>query len=131
MVPIAALANNNVPNTNLNGMLNSDLLKAIQQTSGGIKFGAIVQISAEAVASSSQNATALADVIHFLGNMVQANAPTASAAAIASLVQSLSVQTDGNTVKLALAIPEQQLESLVNSAPHGTTGSHVRHRTAN
>src|SRR5579864_2571749 len=131
MVPIAALANNNVPNTNLNGMLNSDLLKAIQQTSGGIKFGAIIQISAEAVANSTQNATALADVIHFLGNMVEANAPTASAAAIASLVQSLSVQTDGNTVKLALAIPEQQLESLVNSAPHDTAGSHVRHKTSN
>jgi len=122
MVPISALANEKVPNTNLNGMLNSDVLKAIQQTSGGIKFGAIIQISAEAVANSSQNATALADVIRFLGNMVQLNAPAASAAAITSLVQSLSVQTDGNTVKLALAIPEQQLESLVNSAPHGTVG---------
>ena len=127
MVPIAALANEKVPNTNLNGMLNSDVLKAIQQTSGGIKFGAIIQISAEAVANSSQNATALADVIHFLGNMVQANAPAGSAAAITSLVQSLSVQTDGNTVKLALAIPEQQLETLVNSAPHGA-GAHVGHK---
>ena len=125
MVPIAALAGNNVPNTNLNGMLNSDVLKAIQQTSGGIKFGANVQISAEAVANTSQNATALADVIHFLGNMVQANAPAASAAAITSLVQSLSVQTDGNTVKLALAIPEQQLESLVNSAPHAVGSAHA------
>ena len=128
MVPIAALANEKVPNTNLNGMLNSDVLKAIQQTSGGIKFGAIIQISAEAVANSSQNATALADVIHFLGNMVQANAPAGSAAAITSLVQSLSVQTDGNTVKLALAIPEQQLESLVNSAPHDANGAHAGHK---
>jgi hypothetical protein len=133
MVPIAALTNGKLPDTNLNGMLNSDVLKAIQQTSGGIKFGANIQISAEAVANSSQNATALADVIHFLGNMVQANAPAASAAAITSLVQSLSVQTDGNTVKLALAIPEQQLESLVNSAPHGTVGvdvgsAHARHK---
>lgn len=128
MVPIAALANENVPNTNLNGMLNSDVLKAIQQTSGGIKFGAIIQISAQAVANSSQNATALADVIHFLGNMVQLNAPAASAAAITSLVQGLSVQTDGNTVKLALAIPEQQLESLVNSAPHNPSSAHEGHK---
>jgi len=124
MVPIAALANGKLPDTNLNGMLNSDVLKAIQQTSGGIKFGAIIQISVDAVANTSQNATALADVIHFLGNMVQANAPSASAAAITSLVQSLSVQTDGNTVKLALAIPEQQLESLVNSAPHDVSSAH-------
>jgi hypothetical protein len=80
------------------------------------------------VANSSQNATALADVIHFLGNMVEANAPAASAAAITSLVQSLSVQTDGNTVKLALAIPEQQLESLVNSAPHDVSSAHAGHK---
>jgi len=116
IVPIAALANEKVPDTNLNGMLNSDVLKAIQQTSGGIKFGAIIQISAEAVANSDQNAVALADVVHFLGNMIQANAPAASSAAIMSLVQSLSVQTDGSTVKLALAIPEEQLESLLNAA---------------
>jgi hypothetical protein len=129
-VPVAALAGQNVPNTNLNGMLNSDVLKAIQQASGGIKFGAIVQISAEAVANSTQNATALADVIHFLANMVQANAPAASAAAITALIQSLNVQTDGSTVKVALAIPEQQLESLVNSeqSAHHRGSGHATHK---
>lgn len=129
-VPVAALTHEPVPNTNLNGMLNSDVLKNIQQASGGVKFGAIVQISAEAVANSSQNATALADVIHFLGNMVQANAPAASAAAITGLVQSLNVQTDGSTVKVALAIPEQQLESLVNSAhsEHQNGSAHSPHK---
>lgn len=114
-VPLAALSHEKVPDVNLNGMLNSDVLKSIQQASGGVKFGAIVQFSGEAVANSSQNATALADVIHFLGNMVTANAPAASAAAITSLVQSLNVQADGTTVKLALAIPEQQLENLVSA----------------
>jgi hypothetical protein len=54
--------------------------------------------------------------------MVEANAPAASAAAITSLVQSLNVQTDGSTVKVALAIPEQELESLVNSAHSGQQG---------
>jgi len=50
--------------------------------------------------------------------MVQANAPTASAAAVTSLIQSLDVKTDGNTVKLALAIPEDQMEKVMQSA-HG------------
>ncbi|HVP46021.1 MAG TPA: hypothetical protein VMT32_05535 [Bryobacteraceae bacterium] len=129
-VPVAALTNEKLPNANLNGMLNSDVLKNIQQASGGIKFGAIVQISAQAVANSSQNATALADVIHFLGQMVQANAPAASAAAITALVQSLNVQADGNTVKVALAIPEQQLESLLNSAhsEHQQGSAHAPHK---
>jgi len=117
IVPLAALANEKVPDTRLNGMLSSDVVKAIQQTSGGIKLGAIIQISAEAVARSDKDATALADVVRFLGSMVQANAPAASAAAIMSLVQSLDIKADGNTVKVALAIPEEQLESVLRS--HG------------
>jgi hypothetical protein len=117
-VPMAALANQKLPNTNLNGLLSSDVLKAVTQTSGGIKFGAIIQFSAEAVARSSQDAIALADVVRFLGNMVQSNAPTASAAAVTSLIQSLDVKTDGSTVKLALAIPEDQIEKLMQTA-HG------------
>jgi hypothetical protein len=123
IVPMAALANEKLPDTRLNGMLNSDVLKNILQTSGGVKFGAIIQISAEAVSNTQQNATALADVVRFLGNMVQANAPAASAAAITSLVQSLSVTADGNTVKLALAIPEDQLEKLVNTAQQSRTAA--------
>jgi len=115
-VPLAALANQKVPNVNLNQMLNSDVLKTILETSGGVKFGAIIQLSGEAVARSAQDATALAAVAHFLGNMVQANAPAASAAAITALVQSINVQADGNTVKFALAIPEAQFETFVSTA---------------
>ena len=54
--------------------------------------------------------------MRFLATMVQSNAPAASAAAITALVQSLDVKADGNTVKVALAIPEQQIEGLVNMA---------------
>ncbi|MCU1275133.1 MAG: hypothetical protein JWO48_2564 [Bryobacterales bacterium] len=122
-VPMAALANEKLPDTKLNGLLNSDVLKTVTQTSGGIKFGAMIQFSAEAVARSDKDATALADVVRFLGNMLQANAPTASAAAVTSLIQSLDVKTDGNTVKLALAIPEDQLEKLMQSI-HGK-GTHA------
>jgi hypothetical protein len=122
-VPMAALANGKLPDTKLNGLLNSDVLKTVTQTSGGIKFGATIQFSAEAVARSDKDATALADVVRFLGNMLQVNAPTASAAAVTSLLQSLDVKTDGNTVKLALAIPEDQLEKLMQSV-HGK-GAHA------
>ena len=74
--------------------------------------------SGEAVARSDKDATALADVVRFLGSMVQANAPAGSAAAITSLVQSLDIKADGHTVKLALAIPEEQVESVLASR-HG------------
>lgn len=115
-VPVSSLAGQKLPNEQLNNLLNSDLLKSVQQTSGGVKFALSVQLSAQAVADTSQNATALADVVRFFANMVQANAPAPAAAAIASLIQSLSVQTNGNTVNLAASIPESQLESLVRAA---------------
>jgi len=115
-VPLSSLANQKLPDEQLNTLLSSDLLKSIQQTSGGVKFGQSVQFSGQAVADSSQNATALADVVRFLGNMAQANAPASAAAAIGSLLQSLSVQTDGNTINLAAALPESQLENLVRNA---------------
>jgi len=118
IVPFASLAGQHVPDMRLNGMLNSDVLKNVQQTSGGVKFGAIIQLSVEAVARNEKDATALADVVRFLGSMVQSNAPNAGAAAITSLVQSLDVKSDGSTVKVGLAIPEDQLENVLRSAQH-------------
>jgi hypothetical protein len=118
IVPFASLAGQHVPDMRLNGMLNSDVLKNVQQTSGGVKFGAIIQLSVEAVARNEKDATALADVVRFLGSMVQSNAPNAGAAAITSLVQSLNVKADGSTVKVGLAIPEDQLENVLRSAQH-------------
>jgi len=114
-VPVSTLiANQNLPDQQLNGILDSNLFQSIQQTSGGVKFGSTVQFSAQAIMDTSQNATALANVVRFLGSMAQANAPAPAAAAIAALLQSLSIQTDGNTVNLAAALPESQLESLLN-----------------
>jgi len=125
IVPLAALTNQHVPDSRLNGMLNSDVVKTIQQTSGGIKFGAIIQLSAEAVTRNAQDATALADVVRFLANMVQMNTPQAGQAAVTALVQSLNVKADGNTVKVGLAIPEDQFEKVMRSTEHKKTSLHT------
>lgn len=113
IVPVSALGQN-VPNANLNGMLQGDLLKSIQQASAGVKFGAVVQFSGEAVARSDKDATALVDVVRFLAGMVQTNAPSSADATVASLVQSLDVKADGATVTVGLGVPEAMLEKLVN-----------------
>jgi hypothetical protein len=115
-VPLATVANPKLADNRLNGVLSSDVMKAIQQTSGGVKFGATVELSGQAVADSSQNATALADVVRFLANMLQINAPSSSVAGVTALVQSLNVQANGNTVSVAASIPEQELESILRAA---------------
>lgn len=124
ILPLSTIASQIGSGGNLNDILNSELLKTIQQTSGGVKFGDVIQVSAQAVSNSSQNAMALADVVRFLVNMVQINAPASGAAAIKALLQSLSVQADGSTVNLTLTIPEQQIENLVRTAEQSKNAHH-------
>ena len=88
-------------------------------------FGAIIQLSAEAVTRTAQDATALADVVRFLASMVQMNTPQAGQAAVTALVQSLNVKADGNTVKVGLAIPEDQFEKVMRSSEHKKTSLHI------
>lgn len=112
IAPVAGLSPT-TPNSNLNSVLQGDLLKSIQQGSAGVKFGAIVQFSGEAVASNDKDATALADVVRFGASMLQMNAPQSAGAMVAALVQSLAVKTDGSTVTVGVGIPETLLENLV------------------
>jgi len=114
IVPVAGLSPT-TPNQNLNGLLQGDLLKSIQQGSAGIKFGTVVQFTGEAVASTDKDATALADVVRFGASMLQMNAPQSAGATVAALMQSLAVKTDGATVTIGVGIPETLLESLVQA----------------
>jgi hypothetical protein len=81
-------------------------LKTVQQASGSIMLTSPVQISAEALAASDQDATSLSDVLKFVVMMMQGNAQ-------ASLLNGLAVSTDHSTIKIQLTIPEDQLEELI------------------
>jgi hypothetical protein len=100
----------------LGGGSSNTLLAAINQASGGIHFGDTVNISAQAVTSSPQNAQSLVDVLKFLAGLVQLNRqnnPTAGQ--IATLLDGLQTSVSGSTTNISLAIPEPQLEQLLNS----------------
>ncbi|MGP0076096.1 MAG: hypothetical protein ACLPWF_29605 [Bryobacteraceae bacterium] len=108
-----------IPNSNLSGAMQGNLFAAINQASGGVRFGDTVTISAEAVTRSEKDAQALVDVVKFFAGLVQLNRqqnPTAGQ--VATLLDTLQTSTSGNTTTISLAIPEQQLEQLLNSAPH-------------
>ena len=95
----------------------SAVLKGIQQASGGVKFGANVQLNAEAVAKDAQDAGALSDVIKLVAQMVQMHSQNGNAPAeFTNLLKSLVVTTDGNTVKVSLSLPESEIEALFKMA---------------
>ncbi len=106
----------------VNGAFNGDLAKSIEQASAGVKFGAMVQVTAEAVARTAKDATALADVARFLASMAQLNVQEKDTGKFGEVLQSLDVKTQANTVRLSLAISEDQMERLIGTG-HGVRAS--------
>ena len=114
-----------IPDPNLSGAMQGNMLAAVNQTSGGVSFGDKVTISAQAVTRSAKDAQALVDVVRFFAGLAQLNRQNSPALGqAATLLDGLETSTSGNTMTLSLAIPEQQLEQLLNSArPHGRRAS--------
>jgi hypothetical protein len=106
-----------IPDANLSGAMQGNVFAAINQASGGVRFGDTVTISAEAVTRSEKDAQALVDVVKFFAGLVQLNRQNNPAAGqVATLLDSLQTSTAGNVTTISLAIPEQQLEQMLNSA---------------
>ncbi len=99
-------ANSNVP---------VEALDSILQSSGGIQFGDAVRLSFNATARSAKDAQSLVDVIHFVGSMVQMSRQKGPAMdALATAVDQMTVQTDGDAMHATLSLPEKSLEQLAD-----------------
>jgi hypothetical protein len=115
VVPISEFAGA-VPNSNLGGAMKGDLLSAIHQASGGIRFGDTVTISGEAITRSDKDAQALVDVFRFLAGLIQLNSDNNKVAGqVSTLLDTMDLKTTGNVMTMSLAIPELQLEQLLNT----------------
>ena len=91
------------------------VLQNIQQSSAGVKFGTSVNVTAEVLADTPQNADALASLVRLVVQMAQLNPPSAEVAAV---TQSLSIKTSGTAIQLSLSIPEDLIEQM-GPAKHG------------
>ncbi len=73
-------------------------------------------LSAEAITRSEKDAQALVDVVKFVVGMLQMNRQqNATAGQVATLLDALDCKTAGNVMTLSLAIPEHQLEQMIES----------------
>ena len=106
-----------MPDPNLQGAMKGNLMQAITQASGGIRFGDPVNINAEAITRSDKDASALEDVVRFLANLLQSNRDSnQTAGQVASALDNLDIKTNGNIMTMSLAMPEKQLEQILNGA---------------
>ena len=110
-----------VQNSHVSGALQGDLIKGIQQSSGGVKFGSTIEVSGELTTRSNEDASSLASVVQFFMNMAQGNSGASGHPELNSLVHNLTVHADSNAVKVSLSIPEADLETIVKVSQHTGT----------
>lgn len=99
-------------------------LSKVLQARGGIKLGASVVLSVQAVSNSAEDASALAGAVRMLAGMVSLKAPRNETPGFAAILQSLSVSADGPVTRLSLTVPEEQIEQVLDKAhPRSRAGS--------
>lgn len=112
-VPAAEFAQS-MPNPQMGGIMQGDVMRGVLETSGGIKFGPGILIAGEAVTRSEKDATALADVVKFFVGMAQMSAQKdPKAAASMAFLQQLDLKAQGNVLRVALTVPEADLEKFI------------------
>jgi hypothetical protein len=105
----AALAGSVSSNPNVKGAMAGDLVQGIESVSGGVKFGANVIVSGEALTRSDKDASALVDVVKFFASMAQSNGAKSGPMGMLDAVQ---MSSEGRTVRFSLTTPEQEFEKL-------------------
>ena len=118
VLPVSELAGG-VADPRLKGALQGDVLKSIEQASGGVKFGARLQASVELTTRTEKEAVALRDVLQFLAGLALAEARKTQQALPLEDVQ-LTVQ--GRSVKLSLEISEQQVAQMIQAQKQARRG---------
>lgn len=89
-----------------------DLVRAIEQMSGGVKFGAQVTLAGETLLKTDKDAAALADVFRFLASFIQLQANTERAQRFADFARRMEIAAEGNRVRVSLTVPEAEFEKL-------------------
>jgi hypothetical protein len=102
-----------------NNQMNAAAIQAIVQSSGGVHFAAdAVQVAFDALTRSEKDAQSLTDVVRFFASMIQMQRQNQSQAALlAPVFDQMQLTTGGNTVHIALSVPETTVEQLINE-PH-------------
>ena len=96
---------------NVPGLNGAGPFMTIQSAAGGVKFGALVVVTAQAQADNAEDATQMGNAVKMLAMLAQMQAAKDPAAA--ALAQSLQVSTSGSTLNVSISLPEDQLQQIV------------------
>ncbi len=106
-------------NPKLEGAMNGKFMQGMQSVLGGVRFGANVELMAEATMRSEKDASSMVDVMQFLSSMVRMNRDNdPKAAEAAELLERVDAKANGNQFRMLLTLPEDALERMVKPAVH-------------
>jgi hypothetical protein len=99
----------------------ASIVSGIQSSSGGVKFGSVVQVNGQLVMKDAATAKSLSDVIQALISMAAmsnggSGTQNAQTAALVQLLQGVTVSASDAAINIALGIPESQIETFLNGA---------------
>jgi hypothetical protein len=95
-------------------------IEGVEQVSGGVKFGSIIQVSGEAVARSDKDAEALMNVVQFMKSWAQLNSGKNGPMPLEPFIQSMQAQAQGRTVFVTAQIAQVDVEKLMKRAGPNT-----------
>jgi len=90
------------------------LMQSIEQATLGIKLGTDIVLSVHAVTHTAQDAEGLVGALRLFSGMAAANQKGNQQ--VATMLQRLKLESEGNTAKLSLAIPEAEAEAAIRDA---------------
>jgi hypothetical protein len=97
-------------------------LQSILESSVGIRFGATVDLTFDALTRSPQDATSLADVVRFVASMMQMQRQKDPKAAIlANAFDDMNLTATADSLHLSMSIPERSIEQLAELGPTKAT----------
>jgi len=106
------------------------ILDTVMQANGGVKLGANVVVTVNAICKSAQDAATLAETVKSLAGMLGSVGTSGDAgqAAVGEMLKNLSITSSGATATLSLSMPEQQIEQRMQMKgdPNSATGWDVR-----
>jgi hypothetical protein len=95
----------------IQGVTGQNAFQSVQQAAAGVKLGSLIVVTAEAQMDTPQNASAMGDVLKLLVSLAQMQAAQNPDAA--ALAKSLVVSVQGDTLKVSLSLPQEQIQQLV------------------
>jgi hypothetical protein len=91
-----------------------EMLRSIEQASGGVKLGPNLLLTADVTTRTPKDAESLAAVVRLIiGLAASGNRDAKQAAAI---LEKLALRVEGNTLRLSFSIPEAELNKSIQAA---------------